>query len=221
MEQEVGTQADPMSAVTVWEYDALGNVTAETDPLGLRTTFDYDARNLVTSIKTPDGPRGSSSFAVTTYSYDAAGQLSEMETPLGHRVTYTYDLVGRQLTETVETGSEALTSSWDYSYEDVNFRVDATDRNGITTSTISDANDRVIRIIDPRNGDTDITYYPNGMVKTRTNGPISVAFTYDGLNRVETVVDGEGGVTTTEYDETFNVLSRTDAIGNTVEYTYD
>jgi len=227
MRQQVGTEEEPLEAITAWEYDLVGNVTAEIDPRGFRTEFIYEARNLLIEIDEPDGPEGPPVTAVTTNRYDDAGRLIELISPLGHVTTFEYDKVGRPTKRVIATqpragnSSSQLVTTWTYAYVANRFRMDQIMPDGLTVTTFYDLHHRAVRIEDPASGVTLITYDAAGNVLTRTNGRITTTYTYDALNRLKTVVDGAGQATTYNYDAAGNLLDETDALGHRVSYVYD
>lgn len=87
-------------AVTRYEYDPAGRMTAMIDPAGLRKAFSYDARNRVTRTVYPDGSSETSTFGggasagllvrstdrngnITDLSYDGATRLVQSREGVG------------------------------------------------------------------------------------------------------------------------------------------
>ncbi len=141
MDQQIGTPADPLVAVTTWEYDAVGNAVAQTDPLGRTFTYVYDARNLLVEVDQPEGPVSAPAVARTTNVFNDAGQLVQTTDPLGYVTQYTYDAVGRSTSQTIvgapspDNPSGLITTTWDYVYTAGLLRVIETDPDGVVSTT--------------------------------------------------------------------------------------
>lgn len=86
-------------AISRYQYDPAGQLTATDSPDGART-FGYDAAGRLTTETGPNGP--------VTYTYDTASQLRERR--CGVDVTeYAYDAAGRRVTETSTELSRTFT----------------------------------------------------------------------------------------------------------------
>jgi YD repeat-containing protein len=164
-------------------------------------------------------------IATTLREYDDAGHLVEETSPLGYVTTYAYDRrrthrgAGRGIRRHPRNTRRKLTWTWAYTYQGNRLRIDETDPVGVTVRTFNDQHNRPVRVEDPRNGITEITYDPAGNVVSRVNGRISVAYTYDALHRVLTSIDAEGKSTAFTLRRTAGrVLSQTDPLGNTTRF---
>ncbi|KRA17312.1 hypothetical protein ASD69_11435 [Lysobacter sp. Root604] len=85
------TVQDPggIAAETVYQYDALDQVTQVTDPKGLNTGYTYNGFGDVTQLTSPD-------TGVTQYGYDSAGNLgSRQDANDAQAHTYAYDALNR------------------------------------------------------------------------------------------------------------------------------
>ena len=137
--------------------------------------------------------------AVTTYTYDALNRLLSRATPGEPTVSFTYTPTGKYATSTAADGTVH------YTYN---------------------ALDQLISKATPE-GTLSYTYLPSGKVETivssNPNG-ISVAYAYDDLNRLSTVVDNrlQGNQSTTyTYDPASNVATVQAPNGLTSSFTYD
>ncbi|RDZ28043.1 RHS repeat-associated core domain-containing protein [Lysobacter silvisoli] len=87
----VRTLQDPggIAAETLYQYDALDNVTQVTDPKGLNTAYAYNGFGEVTQLTSPD-------TGVTAYTFDSAGNLgSRLDGNDAQAHTYDYDALNR------------------------------------------------------------------------------------------------------------------------------
>jgi RHS repeat-associated protein len=194
-------------------YDPLGNLTGLTDENLHTTTNAFDLFNepvsktlAVAQTETRNyDPAGNLTSLVhfngvtTSYTYDALNRLLSSVTPSESAVCFTYTPTGKYLTSTAGDGTV------NYSYDSL---------------------DRLITKATPE-GILSYTYFPTGKVETITssnaNGA-SVAYTYDDLNRLSTVVDNRlsgNNTTTYTYDPASNVATATYPNGVQSAMTYD
>ncbi|MEG3791245.1 RHS repeat-associated core domain-containing protein [Lysobacter sp. CCNWLW3] len=85
------TLQDPggVAAETLYQYDALDQITQVTDPKGLNTTYAYNGFGDVTQLTSPD-------TGVTQYGFDSAGNLStRLDGNDTQPRTYLYDALNR------------------------------------------------------------------------------------------------------------------------------
>ena len=198
-------------------YDAAGRVAATTlDPAGLNRSrsYTYDATNDVIST-TLSAPDGTSQTQTMTYD-DASRQLSAMLGSLtqsvtrdarglvatstdaaGKTTTNSYDALGELYravspTVSVEANGGAPTNqtpTTDTGYDTFGEATHAKDPNGKVVLTAFNATGTTASVIEP-------SYTPPG--GSVINATIN--YTYDNLNRLHTMTDALGKVTTTDYD---------------------
>jgi RHS repeat-associated protein len=189
-----------------------GKLLLMTDPLGRVTKFGYDERGLVL---TRTEAVGTAVEATWTFAYDRNGNRATLIDPAGHRVDYLYDAWDR-LRTTVLPGSPELERTrieLSLNYRDQVERLQITGRttpgvtgvllnaltdydergrpwrrrlDGIVTTFMYDADERVIRQTNARNNST--------------------SFRWDGLNRIVRAIDPLGNTLVRRYDAAGNLV---------------
>jgi RHS repeat-associated protein len=92
-------------AGTVFDYDAVDQLTTAMPATGAATTYEYDARGNRTSAKEGTAAAGA-------YAYDGASRLTRWTTPAGAASTYTYDGDGLRASKTPAGGATQV-MTWD------------------------------------------------------------------------------------------------------------
>jgi len=213
---------DALSHAVVTAWDGV-NKRSETDRRGNTTRYDYDDINRLVRVTDP-APFASQTFE-TTY-LDAANQRSEKDRRGIVRVTQ-LDPLGRVLTVT-RAGVVLETNA----YDPLGNKVSAKDGEGKETAFTYDAANRLSARIDGVGSADEATT----TFKSDENGnrveerdaraaslgePFSVRHTFDPLNRLSTSTDGEGDVTTYDYDEEGNRSLLRTPEGHETTYAYD
>jgi len=235
------TLTGALAAKTLTEHASTGT----TSTSGAR--FTYDAAGRVSTVTDPDG-------AMTSYTYTSGGKTKTVTSPSGALATYTYSPTTGQLTEKDQRGADGTTLKTAYTYypdsglvatvydpdhptDVIKYQYDA---DGHTTVVqYPDGTSTTAQYLD--NGElhtaTDVTgavttyrYDAAGLVggATQTRGGAEIAevgYTYDSLDRVQTI-DRDNGVTTKiTYDDANRITGETTTSGNTTlradSYTYD
>ncbi len=224
---------DPVTFyLTHYEYDQAGNLTKITNANDEETLFTYDTPFGPTLITYPDGTMCHLTYdsvgtlltetdgrGTTTYGYDAAYRRIQIQYADQSTVQFTYDPNGNQLSTVNDFSTTA------YTYDNRNQLISMTQTIDGVNYTLSYDYDAAGRLL-------SLTY-PDGTVITRT---------YDDLNRLtsvgmyaqceysvdstfETVMYGNGVVTTYDYDPCHHPLSvAVEKSGEELlhlEYTYD
>ncbi|KKM66007.1 hypothetical protein LCGC14_1485550 [marine sediment metagenome] len=184
------------SQVTV-AYDAVGNLKWLTDPNGT-TTYTRDGLYRVKSQATPGDP-------TTTYTYNKTGQIKSLQDD-GGTVSYRYGNTGR-LDRVTEPGG--YQTAFDY---DSHGRLWHTNLpNGVTETRTYDDSGNLKQVTTKRGATTlqsfAYTYKTHSGVQT---------------NRVETVLDQDGRLTTYRYDSLARLESARTVQGGVMieEYIY-
>ena len=121
-----------------FEYNGVGQLTAQTDALGNRTEFTY---NVLGNVAKQLDARGN----VTQYAYNPDRTLARVINADGGVVKYAYDKQGRLVSETNPLG--AVTS---YRYNAFGQKKLVTDANGFTEETKYDLNGYPVSVKDKR-----------------------------------------------------------------------
>ncbi|WP_098010305.1 LamG-like jellyroll fold domain-containing protein [Streptomyces sp. sk226] len=218
------------SVVTEYSYDAVGRTRSEvTDPGGLarRTTFTYDlAGNVVTTA--------------------SSGSPSNVPWPVSatpETVRYGYDQAGNVEQETVENGTEGRTTR--YTHDQRGLVTSSTDAGGHRTDYAYDEAGRTLSVTAPpvateSGGGPATTTRPTTYTGYDTFGAVTESVdalgnvnrtSYDRLGRSVKATapayraPGATGTVTPStartYDALGNVLTETDPLGRTTEFTYD
>ena len=213
--------ADPgaggSARVSIFEYDAAGNLTRSVSPTGLDTEFSYDNRgrlvasadnlgrgqawqyngnsDVVSAVVRENGSNISESF----FSYDPLDRLETLSRPhLDGNATdsLSYDLVGNIIA--VE---------------------DAVNEEG---SREVDDGDRLRSVVDSLGGSTNLTYdASDNLVSFVDANGVRTEFEYDLSNRLISESSPDRGTRTHTYDVRNRLVSTTDSRGITITNTYD
>lgn len=222
--------SDPIGNVSYTTYDAAGRMTQTQDPNGNVTRYQYDALDRVILVTDAEDQ-------VTSTTYDQNGNriavrviFPEEETPQGgnHRTDYTYDDQNR-----LKTKTDALGNTTTYDYNNRGLLETRTDGEGQVTAYTHDALGRVVAVnyTDEVNETPDVADidYDENSNRTRVEQAASLQrpgdgitqYTYDELDRLETVTDPFDNVVGYEYDEVGNRTRIIYPDGKSVIYAYD
>jgi RHS repeat-associated protein len=217
----------PITATSLTKYDNLGQVTAATDPLGNKTSYTYDQLGDVATVTAPDG-------GVTQYTYDTNGDQLSDTGPTGAVTEATYDDLGRPLTSTVlerypTASTLTTTNSYAASAADPGgaWLASSTTPDGVATSYAYDNLGEVTAVTDGAGNKTSYSYDFLGR-QTETVNADGTATTagYDQLGDLvaSSQLDAAGNVLASQsatYDGDGDMLSSTDARGDTTTFSYD
>lgn len=196
---------------TQYSYDQVGNKLTQTDANGHTTRWTYDYFGRVLSRTLPEGE-------VETFVYDDAAHTLTHTDFNGQTITTTYDVMGQ-----VDHIDYSNGASENYSYYFNGLLQTVTDKNG-TTEYGYDNRDRLQWLIQPDGVRIDYDYDDVGnrtlLRVTREDVVTTVDYTYDDLNRLETVTDASGRTTYAYYD-TGSLHTVTYPNGVVTTYTYN
>ena len=214
-------------ATSVYKYDTFGNMTEMDDPNNNAFIMSYDAVGEMTKRTLPAVVANSSPSESFTYEpggkllthidslggietrkYTYTGQVYEDDLPDGTIKKYLFDLVGRVTQETLTNGSYWTTTYVD-SARQIN-RVFYKKGGGTNLATESETSDRRGNVTSKTDvsGFTFVSSYDGlNRVKT-TSGPPTAGtsarqlsvHTYDAAGQMQTVTNGKGERTVTDFD---------------------
>ncbi len=202
---------------TQFIYDLDNRLVLETDPLGGTTTRVYDVLGNIVQFTDANG-------GVQTNTYDSIGRQLTSLSAAGTSTTTVYDLRDNVVstTQAFADGSDARTHTLVYDLLDR--EVQMTNGEGFSTTLAYDVFGNQTQIIRglylPLPGDAD--YDPT---KAALAAPQTNTFTYDGVDRQLSRLDGEGSVTRFAYDAVGNRIRETAAsqlnTDRTTTFSYD
>ena len=236
--------ADPNSesddSITRYEYDPVGQVKKVVQPDGSHVRYQYDAAHRLVGILDMAGNRIHYTLNVAgnrvkedtqdangalkrTLSriYNQLGQLKTAKTAEGHPTGYTYDADGNG-----DVVTDALGRKTDSDYDPLG-RLAKTlqDVGGINAKTEFkyDAQDRLVRVTDPKNLNTDYGYNGFGDQVRLSSPDTGVStFTYDSAGNRKTATDARGITQTYSYDAINRVVGISYPTSSlNVGYVYD
>jgi RHS repeat-associated protein len=213
---------DPYGKTTRTVWDGV-NKREETDKRGNTWKYEYDGINRLTRTTDPDP--FSSQTAETTYD-DASNRHVEKDRRGIQKVTQ-LDSLGR-----IRSVTRAGTRLELNSYDENSNKVRAVDAENKTTAFEYDKANHLFRRVDGASSpDEAVTTFkpdangnPEEELDPRTaalGDTFSMKRTFDPVNRVLTVTDGENHTTSYTYDGEGKRTSLTEPLGQATSYTYD
>ena len=206
-----------MGQTTDLDYDANGNLSTITDPLGRTTTRAYDPLDRVVQFTDAAG-------GLTRYAYDRVGNLTGLADPKGLVTGYRYDALDRQdRLDSPDTGAATAT------YDANGNLTEQTDSRAVTVTHTYDALDRRTGTGFPSAGEDRTYLYDQGLNGTgRLAGyddpSGQTRFSYDVRGNVLTetrTIQGHAYSLAYVYDGADRLTSLTYPSGLTVTYSYD
>jgi RHS repeat-associated protein len=210
------SESDRDGDVTTFTYNGSGHLVAMTDSSGRPLTIAWSGSH-ISSITDPGGQS-------VSYTYSSDGALASVENLDGLTTDYTYDSANELLTVTDPDGG-VLTNTYDGSGQ-VTKQVDPMGRVTTFAYAAPQADETTTLVTDP-NGDQTLYTYEYGLLVDQTAGygtpdVGTTTYVHDPVTLgVTTEVDPDGGVTTSSYDDSGNLLSITDPARDTTSYTYN
>ena len=214
---DVVRTTDAQGGTVTRTYDGRGNVLSETDALGKTTAYTYDAQDNRLSETDPLGH-------VTRYTYNDRRQVLTLTDPKGRVTSHAYDANGN-LTSLTDPAGKSVTVGYDAKGQ----QTAVTDPLGGTTLFEYDAAGNNTRKTDPAGAVTTYAYDPNGNrlseSLTRSAGGVTetltTAYEYDRLGRQVKVIAPDGSTTHTVYNSIGRPAAGVDELGRRTESEYD
>jgi len=217
--------SDPNGYSTMLNYTS-GRLATVTDSEGRTINFDYGSNGLVSEVVAPAGD--------TYYGYNLTDDLTSVTDPLGRVTSFGPDANHLMLTMTrpnAQAGGPDAGDNLVNVYDSFGRVVSQTDPAGLET-TYSYSGDNfssaggTTTITDPH-GNVEVQDYTSGELMSLTKGYGTSAaatwtYAYDPTSLGTTsVTDPNDRTTTSTYDTNGNLLTSSDALGNTTTYTYN
>ena len=195
----------------------------QTDLHGLTTHTKLERLsngNIRQTVTNPDGTKvvtnSNSGKVITVQQINSDGMN-------GNLITYNYDEFNRQ-TGTVETFGTATVNTYSATYDN-NGNILTQTVNGQTTSFEYDVMGRQTKVTAPGGVVTNTTYYSTGEVRRVDGATYPVEYTYNGLGKQATMTTFKDAntpqVTSWTYNARGELVKKTYADGNSVNYTYN
>lgn len=240
---------DPKGNVYKYAYDSRGNLIRVETPRA-KTTFTVNDKGLITQITNPENisvgfvydiygnviKTNAPEEITTSATYDIASRLLTSTNPKGNTVSYNYDkkdnllseLFGGQttayefdandnLTKIINAKNKATTLKYnqdDDTLEEVQFG------NAIDKYEY-DEDGYIFKYTNPKGTVFTYKYFNDKKIESVTSGSNSVSYTYDNLDRIETVTKNNQETLSFTYDDLDRITSVKDYYNKTVKYSYD
>ena len=216
-------------------YDTRGVLVKSINKRGAETEYFYDAFRQVTQTVVE-------AETIVVQIYDRLGRPVEDEDPLHHKSYTEYDengnvtkIIDRRDQETVfhydkldrlTNTVDALFQKTFVEYDEEDNVTKAIDKRTFETTSVYDDNNRMVEIRAPLQPPVLTAYDEVGnIVRVEDVLGLVIEKEYDSLNRTVKTTGGVGRqdarVSAVGYDANNRVISKTDALGYTVQYAYD
>ncbi|MGH9305314.1 MAG: LamG-like jellyroll fold domain-containing protein [Acidimicrobiales bacterium] len=220
-------QSGAPGQATTYAYADIGHpgdVTAITDPESKVWSYRYDSYGDRTSVTDPLGE-------VTTSTFNADGQMLSATTPLGnvtgcgcassYTTVYSYVIPGTSTVDEfgdVQTITDPLGHVTTFGYDANRNKTSTIDANGNVSSFVYDAANELTQTRRPGTPQTILStdYNPDGTIADQRDGKnnATISYGYDSLARVSTITDALNNSVAYTYDANGNRLTRQDPAGN-------
>ncbi|MGW2601712.1 DUF6531 domain-containing protein [Streptomyces klenkii] len=228
----VTEETDPLGHKTVTKWDERGaDRLSVTDPLGHTTRYAYDEQGNLAKVVLPDGSSGEALYndlcrpvevtepggATWRHGYDDRGNLVATTDPAGAETRYTHDDQGRLAAVTDALGHVSRVEC-----DAAGLPVAITDALGHRTTVRRDAFGRIVEAVDPLGRVTRTTWTTEGKPSRREYPDgTSETWTWDGEGNLVTHTDAAGNTVSHEAGHFDLPASRTDPDGTTYAFAYD
>ncbi|MBD3242648.1 MAG: hypothetical protein GF331_18805, partial [Chitinivibrionales bacterium] len=224
-------ERDQAGKITQFAYDAVGNLVSVTDAMGHVTGYTYDERNNRISQTDANGH-------TTSMAYDALGRLACRTYPNGDQERFVYDRNGNMLVK-VDGNGDSTRYTYDRRNREVLRRYTGSghtvethytlagnrdtviDHRGMTTYEYGECCGQLERVNNPDGTFLSYEYDANRNRTLLATPWDTTRYTYDPLNRMDSVIAPDGGMTRYFYSAVGNRDSVVHANGTSVGYAYD
>jgi len=233
---QITSKTDQNGNTTSYSYDALGRLTKVTDALLNETSYTYDEAGNKLTQTDAEG-------RTTSWTYDGEGNQLSRTLPLGQTESWVYSTFTNNLQSHTDFNGDTKTYTYDtnnrlfrinyvgqtnevFKYDAVGNRIEATNRAALKEFWSYDNRNRVINNTKTTGDQLDYGYDSVGNRTQLTITPSGgvgevIDYSFDVLNRLDSVSDALSQVTTYSYDDVGNRASVTYPNGNTTSYSYD
>jgi RHS repeat-associated protein len=195
-------------------FGSAGNLTTQNDRYGNSISFTYSSGKLT---KAKDSAGRELIFSYT------GSQVTSIEDPMGRKVKYAYES-GNLKTVTMP-GEES--ARWTFKYDASHQLTEMTDGRGGVTKTEYDGSNRVKKQTDPMERVLKLEYGESGGKRTTTITEPNGSTTFQKFNEAGEPLElikakgtGLERKSTFEYNEDYERLKSTDALGHSTTYEY-
>lgn len=231
--------------MTTYTYEPLtGRLSMRSDTVGGSVSFTYNSDG---SRQTATRVTADNKTLVTSYTYDNRGRVQQITEPAGV-ISYTYDRAGNKTSTTTPSGTDSFTYDANnrlktvrrnsnvlatYEYDKAGNRASLVRGNGVKTTYVYDALDRLTDVLNSAGGSFQYVLNPDGQRASLTvsgaqNGNGETDYAYDADGRLIQETGGPQGTIQYVYEKDSG--NRVDYVGNrlqkitsgtTISYTYD
>jgi RHS repeat-associated protein len=202
---------DPLGHETKMKYDGNGHVEVVTNPNAHATTYVYDAASQRTEVKAANGN-------VAKTAYDSMGRVKSKTDGNGNTTKYERNLLG-QVTEVIDPLERKTIREYDAAGNLKKVK----DAEGRTITYAYDAGDRLTKTDFSEEATTDIVYEygKDDEVTVMKDGTGTTKKTYDELDRLTEVENGNKEIVKYEYDLADQLTKITYPNGKAITRGYD
>ena len=211
---------------TTYEYDNMNNIIKETAPDAIVINYYYDKLNRQTKKEIVKDDTTITTLA--SYLYDTKDKVTSKTDGNGNTTTYDYDIFGNILKET-KPGNIITTYEYNLFGNPVKQilpnNIDNNQNNTVFTyDKYGNAITKAKNYIEDGVQKQIVTNYEYDLKKNivkETTSNISKLTSYNKVGKVISKTDGNGNISTTDYDANLNKIKEVTPLGISTKYYYD